>query len=340
MELGGLKSPKSFWERPEGTTGMIVGAALICAALLGLYWVLPFIITLLQNALYASLLFVAVAVVGMVLTDKKFWTLLFYGYKSVMRWFTGWFVTIDPIGILNTYVETLKNKLGVMDEQLENLKGQIGTLRNIIKKNASQALDALKLSKEARDKKRPAVFVLKSREAGRLKESNVRLEDVLTKMEILYRVLSKMREASSFLIGDIESQVQVATQERSAMRASYRAMKMAQRIIQGDKDRELFDQTMEFLAEDYGRKLGEIERFVEMSSNFLDSVDLKNGVYEADAMKMLEDWEKKGDSILLGDSKSTLIAEAYDPEQVLDLDMASPAVSGARVDTDYKKLFR
>ena len=45
--------PRSFWERKEGVTGQVVGVALVCGAGALLYRALPYIITLLENTIYA-----------------------------------------------------------------------------------------------------------------------------------------------------------------------------------------------------------------------------------------------------------------------------------------------
>ena len=46
-------TPKSFWKRPEGPFGMVVLAALILGGAFGLYVILPYLITLLQDTLHA-----------------------------------------------------------------------------------------------------------------------------------------------------------------------------------------------------------------------------------------------------------------------------------------------
>ncbi|MCB0664096.1 MAG: hypothetical protein KDC24_15225, partial [Saprospiraceae bacterium] len=140
------------------------------------------------------------------------------------------------------------------------------------------------------------------------------------KMEVLYRVLSKMYQNSEILAEDVKDQVKVKEQERKAIRASHSAMKSAMNIISGDKDqREMFDMALEAIADDVSQKVGEMERFMEMSSNFMESVDLQNGVFEEEGLKMLEKWEKEGVSLILGGDKEKLLIEAHDDENVLDL---------------------
>jgi len=41
-----------------------------------------------------------------------------------------------------------------------------------------------------------------------------------------------------------------------------------------------------------------------MSSGFMDSIDLQNGVFEEEGMKMLEQYEKKSNLLLMGDTST------------------------------------
>lgn len=318
--------PKSFWERPEGTTGMLFGVLIAGGAGYLLYKLLPYIINILENTLHAVLLFVAVGVVLYVLLDPKFRNLVWFMYKSIMRFVTGMFVQIDPIGILKTYIESLQDNLTKMDKQIGSLRGQMRKLKDIINLNEKTMNDSLAMASQAREKGKQAQMVLKSRKAGRLQESNMKLGDLYKKMEILYRVLSKMYENSEILLEDIKDQVEVKKMERDAIRASHSAMRSALNIISGDKDkRMMFDQAMESIADDVSRKVGEMERFMELSANFMDSIDLQNGVYEEKGVEMLEKWEKEGISFLLGDQKDLLIEQGNNSRTNIDLDAPTPS---------------
>lgn len=332
---------KTFWERPEGTTGMFVGVLLAGAALMGLSYILPFLITIVGNTLYLGMLLAALGGAAYVLMDPKFRTIFSYGYKLTMRWLTNCFVTIDPIGILKEYVERLNGKLGKMDQLIENLRGQIMALRNMIEKQAHDAANALKLAGKARQQNKSSALVLQAKQAGRLKDSNRSLQEVLGNAEVFYRVLRKMRELAEFMIQDITNEVKVAEETYKMIASAHKSMRLAQRILQGDADKELYNQTMEYLAEDYGKKFGEIMHFVDISQGFIESSDLKNLVYEEDALKLLDEWEKKGDSILLGDEKASILSQAYDANSELDLD--APVVTQSHIApqkrASYQKLF-
>lgn len=312
--------PKSFWQRPEGVTGMIFLAGLVIGGGYLLMLTLPTLIALAANTLYlAAMLLVLAAIIYMVL-DPKMRGLVGFMYKSVMRWVTGLFIQLDPIGVLKSYVEDLKDNLRKMNKQISQLRGQMHKLLEVIHNNKKEIASNLDLASKARDKNKQNMMILKSRKAGRLKESNLRLEDLYNKMEVLYRVLTKMYENSEILVEDITDQVAVKEQERKAIRASNSAMKSAMSVISGDPDkRAMFDAAMEAITEDVSQKVGEMERFMEMSANFMDSVDLQNGVFEEEGLKMLEKWEKEGVSLLLGEEKDQLILKGHNEEDILDL---------------------
>ncbi len=314
-------SKKTFWQRPEGVTGAIFLVAIIAG--LGILTIsfLPLLIALARNVLVLTGMILAFSALLYMVLDPKMRNLVWYMYKSIMRSITSMFVKVDPIAILKGYVENLQKNLREMNKQIGRLRGQMHKLKEIIYNNKKEIESNLNLASEAKASNKQNVMILKSRKAGRLQESNMRLEDLYRKMEVLYRVLTKMYENSQVLMEDIQDQVMVKEQERKAIHASHSAMRSAMSVMSGDPDkRAMFDAAMEAITEDVASKVGEMENFMQVSSKFMESIDLQNGIFEEEGLKMLEEWEKKGESLLLGDEKSSLLLQANDDENVLDLD--------------------
>ena len=331
--------PKTFWQRPEGKLGTVVGAA----GLLGAGWLIlsniSALIALTASTIGLVVLLAVLAGLIYIILDPKFRNLMFYIYKSIMRTITGIFIQIDPIGVLRSYVDDLKSNLRKMDKQIANLRGQMRKLKTIITQNKQTINSNLAMANEAKKQDKKNIMILKSRKAGRMQESNLKLEDLNKKMEIMYRVLVKMYENSEILIEDVEDQVEVKKQERDAINASTNAMKSAMNIIRGKGNKkEMFDQAMEHIADDVGAKVGEMERFMEISGNFMDSVDLQNGVFEEEGLKMLEKWEKEGVSMILGDDKDLLVMQGNSDSATVDLD--APLEKGERGENQYADLFK
>jgi hypothetical protein len=302
--------PKSFWERPEGVTGQIVAVSAIAGAGYLLYHALPTIIKLLENTLYATLLGVAAVALGYIVTDRRFWRLGSYLYQSLMRKITQVFVEIDPIGVMQNYAAELDKKLANMSTRIATLSGLIRGCQDEIAKNEKIKNTSLMMVREASKAGKAIVVAEESRQAGRMQEANVTYQDLLAKMQLLHAVLIKYQEIALFLIKDIRREIDVSKRRKQMTDAAYSAIKSAKSIINGDPDaRAMFDMANEYLAADYAMKIGEIEEFVRMSDSFVSTIDLQNGVYEANALKMIEEWEKRGDSILLGANAKRLMIE-------------------------------
>ncbi|MBK6364237.1 MAG: hypothetical protein IPG18_12715 [Saprospiraceae bacterium] len=321
---------KTFWEKPEGKTGAFFLIALLGGLAYVLFKFSAQILLMLQNTLGIVALLAILGVIIYMVLDPKWRTLASYFYKSIMRWITGIFVTIDPIGILKNYISDLESNLNKMGGQLDNLRGQMRKLLTIVDDNNKEIKTNLIIAKKAKEQNNENAMLLASRKAARLEESNEKYSSLHSKMSVLYRILSKMYSNSEILIEDTKDQVKVKEQERKAIRASHSAMRSAMSIIKGDADkRAIFDQAMEHIADDVANKVGEMERFMEISSDFMSSIDLQNGVFEEQGLKMLEEYEKKSTLLLLGGKEPK--------EDVLEL--KTPEILTRSKGDDYEGLF-
>lgn len=330
--------PKSFWQRPEGVTG---GLFLIAGIGAAAYYLLPILSKIVWEGVNLAIGLGVLGGLVYVILDPKVRNLVWYMYKSLMRWITGIFVQIDPIGILKSYIDDLKSSLGKMSTQIANLKGQMYKLGEMIKQNQRDIQNNLGLASKAKEVGRDSIMVLKARKAGRLQESNMKLDDLYKRMEVLYRVLVKMYENSEIMLEDLKDQVSVKEQEYKAIKASHSAMRSAQAILSGNSDKKyMYDMALEAMANDVGQKVGEMERFMDMSRNVMDSIDLQNGVFEEEGLELLEKWEKEGVSMLLGGEKQSIINQSKNTASTLDLN-APMQVPGkaARGGNQYDSLF-
>jgi hypothetical protein len=308
-------SPKSFWERPEGWTGIFTLGGLVVGGFFLAQAVLPAILAVLTGLIAVvgkGIVLGALSVVAfgmfLLVTNPKVHLLIGSIFKLVMRKLTGMVIEIDPIGIMRIYIDDLKKRLGLMDARLEKLSGAIRVITNTIASNDKKYNDAMATAAAAQKAGKSAHFTLNARRAGRAENSNVRYEDVLKKMQFLKAMLLKYREASEVMIADMSDEVESQEVERKAMLAAYGAMTAVRDILQGSGDkREMFDQAMEFAVNDYGMKIGEIEHFMTTSQSFVDGLDLENGSFDEAAMAKIQEWENKADSLLLGNAKQVTL---------------------------------
>jgi len=296
--------PKSFWKRPEGTLGAIILLALLGGAGYLLVTNIAVITAFMGNVLGLAVIILALGVLLYMVLDPKMRNLISYMYKSIMRKVTSIFITIDPIGILKNYVEDLQDNLSKLSEQIGNLMGQGKKLSRMHKENAEEINKQLTFAKKAKEMGDEKNMLLSTRKAARLKDVNENYAQLLKKMDILKRVLKKMYTNSEVLLEDTKDQVKVKEVERKAIRTSHSAMKSAMNIIAGNSDkREMFDSAVEHIADDVANKVGEMERMMELSNDFMSTIDLQNGAFEEQGLQMLEKFEQQSSLLLLDSGK-------------------------------------
>lgn len=304
-------SKKKAWQKPENwfTWG---GLALLGFGVLkGLDYVLPLLNRVLENMVYTVAMGGVLAVVAWGIFNKDFHKLAWYGYKMAMKWVTRRFVEIDPIAILNIYVESLKENLESIKKSLGDLRGQARSLTDKIRETATRLEKSMNMAAQAQarlkdgQKGMKSELILQSRKAGRLEKSGVTYQGLLNKLNAHIAVTEKIKEAAEFMVADIEDTVEEETEKRKMIQASHKAMSASKRILQGNQQRELYDMAMESITTDYYNKLGEIEQFMEDSQHFINTMDLENGVFEEDALAKLDEWQQRSESLLEGGSGKT-----------------------------------
>lgn len=335
---------KSFWQRPEGITGGIFLAGGIVAAVFILNAWLPILLELAKNTLYLSgMLAVLAGIIYMVL-DPKARNLIWYAYSSLMRWITGFFVKIDPISILKSYIEELESNLRNLSKQIGSLRGQMRQLKGTMDANVAEIQKNMGIAEQAKKKNDEKNLTLAARKAARLQDTNEKYDVLYKKMEVLYRILTKMYENSEIVLEDTKDQVTLKQQEYQAIKSSHGAIQSAMSILKGDPDqRAMFDSALEALAEDVSHKVGEMERFMDTSRHLMESIDLQNGVFEAEGLQMLEQWEQKNpllsDTVKTSAKPSKAAPAAPVPPREQPLDLNTPPKELLREENDYTKLF-
>jgi predicted nucleic acid-binding Zn-ribbon protein len=292
---------KSFWSRPEGKTGMIFIVLAAAALVYGWGQIVPFIVSMLADTLHMVYLAAILGAILFVVFSSRTHLM----FRLLMRAITGMIINIDPIGILKDHLSQMRKRRDVMSQQISNVSGQIQYLKDIINKNLALANENMRLAAHAKkiatstaDQNEQLRMALqmkaKANQAGRLQKSNLSYQQLLNKLQNIYDMLSKWAVHIDFYIEDTDNEVKQAEIEYKTINTAYRAYRTALAVIKGTGDeKELYNETMEKLAEEAGRKLGEMEDFQRLAQNFMDTIDLENGAVETEALEKLDAYEQK-----------------------------------------------
>jgi len=314
----GEQKVKSFWNRPEGKTGMLFMAGIAVAAYFGITAILPallaFIIPLLENTLYAIGLGVICVVVVAFLASPNLWKALWYLYKIIMRKITGFIVEINPIEIIKVHIRTLRERREEMNEKLILVKGQQTKLDRTLQDNITKMQKAMNIANQAKNAGNQREVGLQMREHERWDGFNNRLTPLKKKLNDLYEFLYALYVNSDYIIRDMESEIAMKEIEYKAFKEGASAIKSAKSIFSGQGEDELYQQAADFLEEDMSNKIGEIDSFMRDTESIITSLNYENGALEEAGMKKLEAF-KASDYTFLLNKDAGIVPNA--PEKIL-----------------------
>lgn len=283
------ENKKSFWSKPEGFTGMLFLGGLGITAIYFWAKIVPFLLLMITNTIYMVAGLVVLGVMLYVLLDPSFRNLAWYVYKSMMKSITSAVIQMDPIAIMKTYLVHLKEKKQEMWEQIEKLAQQIGVLKRTIEENERTIQKAISIGRKAEELGQMQNRQLAANEIGRMTDSNKRLNNIKEVMGKTLTQLEAMHKNSEFFIIDMESEIRTKEIEYKAVKASSSAIKAAKSILNGDLAKKMiYDESLEALSEDMGKRVGEIEFFMKTSASFIDKMDLQTGMFDEEGYKQLE----------------------------------------------------
>jgi phage shock protein A len=303
---------KTFWEKPEGKTGMIALAAIIGGGAIAFIKFLPWLITLASNTLYLMFLLGAIGLILFLITNPQVRATASVVFQLIMKKLTSAVIKTDPLAILGLKVREMEENLEKVGESLTKLNQTKASLGRDINKNASTIEDSMKQAAYAQKSGAQDQIYLKTRQAGRLQKSNMTLKELYTKVETMHRVLTKIYKNSAVVIADTKDEIKVTATEWETVKAATSAMRSAMNLINGNKDkRAIYEEAYEVLSNDIANKSGELEQMLEMSESFMNNIDLQNGMLQEDGLKMLDAWEKKADNWLANSAvKNDAVAKA------------------------------
>ncbi|MBE9462994.1 hypothetical protein ACFP1I_14665 [Dyadobacter subterraneus] len=318
-QIGGSQedvSKRSYWSKPEGITSLLFLGAAGAAGLY--YWnkLAAFLIEVTQNTLYLGFLLALLAVVVFLFTSKDVRTAVFFLFKTLMRNITGLIIKLDPIAIMKIYIDDLKEKREKMQGQINILAGQLVKLnRKITENNEEIKQKFAEANKASQMTDRPGMketASLATIEGAGLQEMNEKLFPLQRNMKTILEFMEKVNKSADYIIKETEIKVKLKEAEYRIVKESSNALRTAVSIFKGNPDKKFyFDESMEYIQDDMSLKLGEMKRAMDLSMDFINGVDVQNGLLSDKGQAMLEAYNK-------GDFKLIQLDTPNQPSRSID----------------------
>jgi outer membrane murein-binding lipoprotein Lpp len=288
---------RSFWNRPEGVAGALF---IIALGGLGLYYLNPlleFLIRLTQNTISLIASLAVLGVLVFLLTSRDVRTGMFFLFKTMMRSFAGTIIQLNPIAIMKIYVQDLKEKREKMSGQIDTLAGQLAKLNRTINDNNGQIKQKFAEANKANSiAERPGMreaAQLATIEGAGLQEMNEKLLPLQRNMQTVLAFMEKVNKSAEYIIKETEIKVKLKETEYKIVKESSNALRTAVSIFKGNPDKKFyFDESMEYIQDDMSQKLGEMKRAMDLSMDFINGVDIQNGILTDKGQALLDAYNK------------------------------------------------
>ncbi|MEO8149654.1 MAG: hypothetical protein ABI723_18595 [Bacteroidia bacterium] len=277
---------KSYWNRPAGKFGTLIGLAII--AIVG-YFVIPILTTIVWNTINFGIALVCLAMFLYMITNRKLRLSFFYFYEILMKKLVGVVIELDPFIIAEDYLgdmeeqrEKLYNQSTEVDAQKEKIDLKIKEKRDELNKLMTKA-------QAAKEKNMMPELGNATRQIGRLNEYIAQLTPIRDNLSRIGEYLTKIHKNSAYLIEDAKNELELKKDLYKSVTSGNRALSSALKIFKGDPEKKLLvEQSMEFLKEDIAGKLANMKKAISYSTDFMQSIDLDNATYEKEGLRLLE----------------------------------------------------
>jgi outer membrane murein-binding lipoprotein Lpp len=322
-QIGGDSPQKSFWSKPEGITSLFFMAAV---GAVGLYYfnkIVEFLIKVTENTLYLGFLLAALGLLIFLITSKDVRTAVFFLYKTLMRKIAGLIVQLDPIAIMKIYIQDLREKKEKMSGQVDILAGQLTKLNKKINENNDNIkLKFAEANKANTMTDKPGMkeaASLATIEGAGLQEMNEKLLPLQRNMKTILGFMEKVQTSADYIIKETEIKVKLKEAEYEIVKSSSNALKTAISIFKGNPDKKFyFDESMDYIQDDMSKKLGEMKRAMDLSMDFVNSVDIQNGILTDKGQVMLDAFNNGEFKMISIDAPAETSTKAINPAKDSD----------------------
>lgn len=296
------KNTVSKWEKPGGTTGMIVLGVVVGAIAINITPIMNFIAAACASTLSAIGMAAALFLVLYCLFDPRIRNIGSTIYFMIMRKIEGLLVDYDPISIV-------KRKIMQMNKKIQEITDNMGKLRGLIDKSEKRIQDKKKQCehdfqllnkyKETGKAQDAAVY---ERQVTRLTEVIKNTEARLIQSKQWYEIMGKLKHHAELTVLDATNEVNERVEEWEMIKAQHKAFTSIVGIINGKDDQfSLFTRAMDHMADDISQKLGEMSFIIEETGGLMSKIDMDNLVMSDKANALLAQYNSGGlDAVLLG----------------------------------------
>ncbi len=305
---------KSYWDRPGGKAGTLIGLGLLVVA--G-YYLLPILTAVVWNTVNFGIALVALGIFLYCVTNRKLRLSLIYLYEILMKKLVGLVIELDPFIIAEDDIKEMELQRAKLYAQSVEVEGQKEGIDQKIREKEMEMHKLMSRAQAAKANNMMPELGNASRQIARVQEYIKQLTPIRDNLAKISDYLTKVHKNSAYLIEDAKNELELKKDLYRSVTSGNKALTSALKIFEGDPEKkQMVEQSMEYLKEDIAKKLGSMKKAISYSSDFMKSIDLENATYEVEGLKLLEAFDPDTELRLTSSSAPAVPASRPDPGKV------------------------
>lgn len=301
---------KSYWNRPGGKFGTVMGIIGVVAA--G-YFLLPILTTVVWNTINFAIACAVGFVLYMVLSNRKLWMSLFYLYEILMKKLVGVVIELDPFIIAEDYIKDIEKERENLYNKSVEVDGQKEGIDLKIKEKQREKQKQLDMAAAAQQRGMAMELATATRQVSRLDTYIQQLTPIRDNLDKIGTYLTQVHKNSKYMLDDMKNDLDLKKDLYHSVTKGNNALKSAMSIFNGDVEKRLMvEQSIDYLKDDIAGKLASMKKAINYSADFMKSIDLENASYQQEGLRMLEEYRPE---IFTYNDKNEPIVNIADPVQ-------------------------
>jgi hypothetical protein len=301
----GEQKIKSYWNRPGGKLGTVVGLGALAA--MG-YWAFPIMTKIVWNTLNFGIGLTCLAAFIFIITNRKFRMALTYMWEILMKYTFGLVFTWDPFIIAEDDIKDMKNQREKARSQAVEVDTQKEATTMKLKEKTDEINRLMTKARVAQKNNMSSDLALISDQIQGYKDYIEQLTPMLANLTRISTFLTKFDESAGRTIERAETQLELKKDLYREVTAGNKAISTALRFFKGDPEKKLLvQQSMDAFRLDVASKLANMKKAMSLSSDYMRSIDLDKATSEEQGLKMIESMDSdKAFSLDLPTDASTI----------------------------------
>jgi hypothetical protein len=283
------QSGKSYWSKPEGKIGTIFG--ILALGAIG-YYLLPILTTIVWNTVNFGIALVAAFILYYVfVADKRIYLVLKTLYDLFIKSTFGLIFKLDPFIIAEDYIQDIEKERDNLYNKITEVEGQKESLNLKINEKEKEKKKQLDIAAAAQQKNMPMELANATRQISRLDNYIQQITPIKQNLENIGNYLTAVHKNSKYMLEDMKNDLALKKDLYKSVTSGNNALKSALAIFNGDPQKKMLaEESMEYLKDDIAGKLASMKKAISYSSDFMKSIDLENASFEAEGLRMLEEY--------------------------------------------------